>query len=1210
MSPERAIVRGVVVVLLATGAGAVVALAASEPAITDRPFAARSGPQGATLFVELTPEQTGIVTENRYEDPAMWAQRYAEFATGAVGTGVTIGDYDRDGRPDLFVVSKTETCRLFRNLGDWKFTDVTTSAGVGESAADALIWKQGATFVDVDNDGWLDLYLCRFEAPNRLWINQRNGTFREEAGTRGLDLSDGSVMAAFCDYDRDGWLDVFVQTNRPDSTTQQYPQRNHLYRNEGGGFFADVTAAAGISGRAQGHAAIWWDADGEGGPDLYVANDFNPPDKLYRNNGDGTFTDAIHDLVPCMPFSSMGVDLGDVNNDGRIDLFVADMAATTREKDQRTMANARGLLREHPVGAATAPSVMRNVLYLNSGDGRFLEAARLAGLAATDWTWSVRLEDLDNDGWLDVHVTNGMYREPHNADLMERIAAATSPLEKIRIERASPVLHERNLAYRNRGDLHFEDVSAEWGLDENGVSFGAAFGDLDDDGDLDLVYTNYRQGVTVLRNDAAAGLRIVVELQGTRSNRDGIGATVELETASGRQVRSLVLARGVLSSSEPVLHFGLGAAERVLRLRVTWPDGGMQEFHDLPVDRRYRIVEPATPPAGAGADRKQVPAQRQFSEVAAEANLSWLSRAAISEEALRQPLAPLRLNACGPALAIGDVNGDDRDDVVIGGTPLDPRRVLLAAEDGRFRLADSSWADGGSPLSDGPLLLFDANGDGANDLLVTKAGVGLPANATAYQPQLLLHDRELGFQPAAAGTLPPLAWSVGAVAAADCDRDGRLDLFIGARVTPGRYPTSPGGALLLNRGEAFGDATDDIAPGLRTLGMVTAALWSDVDNDGWLDLIVAEEWGGVRCWRSIPIAPNGRVGTMAGSRRFEEVSLSAGLASVGTGWWTALAAADFNGDGQMDYVLGNAGMNTGYAASEDRPALLFAGDFGGPDGWDLIEASVEDGRLYPRRSRRELGAALPGVFKRFPRNDRFARATLEELFSTQQLAAASRSTATELRSGVWLSSAKGGRAFVPLPRLAQIAPLQGIVTGDFDGDGHADIYAVQNSFGRIASEGRFDGGLSQFLSGDGRGNFRAVPGADTGLIVPGDAEALATLDRDHDGWADFVVSRHDATSLTFQNRARAGHHGLAVRLHGRLGNATAVGARITLQWADGATVTQEVHAGSGYLSQSSGDIFFGWSADNGPQRLTLRWPSGDVEEVVAVVPGRMSFRQP
>src|SRR5664280_2451276 len=517
--------------------------------IVEQALSPHSGPLGATMFTELAPAQTGVITENRYADPTMWGERYPQFAFASTGTGVAIGDYDGDSRPDIFVVSKTESCRLFRNLGGWKFEDVTDQAGVGDKGEAAGIWKEGATFVDVNNDGLLDIYVCRFNAPNLLYINQGDGTFKEMAHAYGLDVNDASVMASFCDYDRDGWLDVYIQTNLLDPVRHPHGQRDYLFHNNRDGTFTDVTARAGISGETQGHSATWWDYDNDGWPDLYVANDFGTPDQLYHNNRDGTFTNVIDQVVPHMPFSSMGSDSGDVNNDGLIDLFVADMAATTHEKDQRGMADTRGLRKDPPAGSTQAPQYQRGALFLNTNTGVCLEAAMLAGLDATDWTWSPRLEDLDNDGRLDLFVTNGMNREQTNTDLLGRVLAAGSPMEYVRIMRDSPVLAESHLAFRNLGDLRFEDISAAWGLNENGVSFGSAFGDLDGDGDLDLVYANYQKGVTVLRNDCQTGHRVIIALRGTQSNRFGVGATVWLESAAGTQVRQLWLARGYKSVS-------------------------------------------------------------------------------------------------------------------------------------------------------------------------------------------------------------------------------------------------------------------------------------------------------------------------------------------------------------------------------------------------------------------------------------------------------------------------------------------------------------------------------------------------------------------------------------------------------------------------------------------------------------------------------------
>jgi hypothetical protein len=1156
--------------------------------LASRPLNPPSGPRGKSMFVELAPEVSGVQTENRYDDPRMFGDLFQEFEAGSVGTGVAMGDFDGDGRPDVFVVSKTESCRLFRNLGDCKFEDVTDKAGVRDKGEAAKVWKSGVTFVDVNNDGLLDIYVCRFDAPNLLYINQGNGTFKEMAHAYGLDVKDASVMAAFCDYDRDGWLDLYITTNLLTNAGGAQGRRGYLFHNHRDGTFTDVTVPAGITGEARSHSATWWDYDNDGWPDLYVANDYGAPDKLYHNNRDGTFTDTAGQFLPHTAFSAMGADFGDVNNDGLTDFFVADMAGTSHEKDQHMMADARSRTDERPDDATATPKYRRNALLLGTGTGYCQEAGFLAGVAATDWTWSARLEDLDNDGHLDLFVTNGFLRDS-GVDVVKRQMSAESEAERIRLMLATPVWAENHIALRNLGDLQFENVSAAWGLDQRGISFGAAFGDLNGDGNLDLVYSNYHKGVTLLRNDSDTGHRIMIDLRGTVSNPFGVGATVRIESALGVQVRTLGLARGYMSSSEPALHFGLGDDTVIRRLVVSWPSGHQQTFENVAVDQRLTITEPAGPAkvepalrAGFSENLHGVqvpPGTVQFAEVSRGLGLNLRSREDAVHEASGQRLVPFRFNRRGPGLAVGKVAGTDRDEVLIGGTTLDATRIIRDAGAGRFAASNAAGATPGT-ADDGPVLLFDADGDGNEDLLVTRGGNSLPAGMPDYQPVLHLGDGHGGFRAAPDDALPPLPINAGTVVAADFDRDGRLDLFIGGRILPGQYPLAPQSALLANRGGKFEDVTDTVAPGLRGVGMVTSALWSDVDGDGWQDLLVALEWGHVKYFHNDQ------------GRRFEDWTERAGFAAAGTGWWTSLASADFNSDGRPDYVAGNVGLNTQYHADAAHPALIFSGDFKGDGSAQLIEAYYEGDRLFPWRALHDLGAVFPSLLKRYPQNNNYARATLAEIFGENRIARAQRFAATEFRSGVFLSQSDGTYRFEPLARVAQIAPIQGVVAGDFDGDGRADIYAVQNSYSPIAAVGRFDGGLSQLLRGDGRGHFTPAPAAESGLIVPGDAKALVVLDLDHDGWPDFLVSRNNDEALAFRNNGVAGRKSVRIELRGPAGNPTAIGARIIVELADGTTQSSEVAAGSGYYSQSSAACFFGYSENNPPRETRVRWPSG------------------
>lgn len=1166
---------------LVTGTLAISNTPAAETAhapVSPRALEARSGPRGSTLFATLPAEQTGIVAINRYDDPAMWGIHYREFTLGSIGTGIAIGDYDGDGHPDIFVACKTGENHLFRNLGGFKFEDVTAKAGV---AGPTGVWKAGVTFVDINNDGRLDLYVCRFAAPNLLYINQGDGTFKEEAKARGLAVVDASNQAAFADYDRDGFLDLFLQTNVLDGEAHPNGQRDYLFHNNGDGTFTDVTERAKISGEAQGHSATWWDYNEDGWPDLYVANDFRDPDQLYRNNGDGTFTNALSRVVPHTPHSSMGADLGDVDNDGHLDLLVVEMAALTRYKDHRGMAKMRAGLPETDSTPNAAPQYMRNALYLNTGTGRTLEAAYLTGLEATDWTWAAQLEDLDNDGWTDAYFTTGMVRELHSADLLTKALAIENLTERTRVMKASPILAEHNLAFRNRGELQFENVSASWGLDHLGVSFGAAFGDIDGDGDLDLIFSNYDENVTVCRNDTTTGHAIVFDLRGTVSNRYGIGAIVRLETSAGLQTRSLLCARGYLSTNEPMVHFGLGEVTTIKRVVIQWPSGIVQTIENLSVDQRYTVVEPSEKPNQINPPLPHDPTPKgQFTDVTEDRNLGLTTKERPFNELARQPLLTRRLNRQGPGAAVADLDGDGQDDLCVGGTMGDTPRFFSNLGEGNFLPHGSSIFSDAVQTGDAALLFFDFDGDGDSDLLVTKGGNAKEAGSAVYQPRLFLNDGRGQFTPADGAAVPALPISVGAAVAADFNRDGKIDVFLGGRLVPGQYPTIPDSVLLENQGGRLVDVTDRVAPELRHLGMITSALWSDVDGDGWLDLVLTRDWG------TVVYLHNQQGGG------FADQSEKLGFSAVGNGWWSSLASGDFNGDGHPDFVAGNVGLNTPYRASADHPALLYSGQFDGSGRVQLLEAQYEGENLYPLRGLPQMGAAMPSLVRKFGTFENYAKATLNEVVPEERLAAATRLTATEFRSGVFLSQPNGIYRFQALPRLAQISPIFGLAAGDFDGDGCADVCLVQNSFAPIPEIGRFDGGLGLMLRGDGQGNLIPVPATESALVVAGDAKALVVTDYDQDGWPDLFVTRNNGRTLALRNHGVPGHHSFAVALRGLASNPSAVGARISVKLKDGRIQTGEVQAGSGYLSQSTASLFFGFLEGNVPQSITVRWPDG------------------
>jgi hypothetical protein len=1143
-----------------------------------------------------------------------------------VGCGLCMGDYDGDGHVDVYICDSTAGGALFKNLGGFRFENVTAPAGL--TVPDR--WSTGATFVDIDNDGDLDLYVCGYQAANRLYINNGDGTFADRAAEYGLAYNGSSTAMTFADYDNDGDLDAYLVTNhlppkeeisyslemgplgRP-QVPEQYReyhelmalpnneygvvesgQYDHLYRNNGDGTFTDVTDAAGVKSNDKGLAATWWDFNQDNRPDLYVANDFYGADHLYRNNGDGTFDDVAAEVLPHTPWFSMGCDVGDINNDGWIDFIASDMAGTSHYREKMTS----GDMEDDAwfLESAVPRQYMRNAVYLNTGVNQMMEAAYLTGLARSDWTWTVKLVDLDQDGLLDLYVTNGMNRDWENSDLHRAAlkAGAADSEQYNEFWEGQPTLDERNLAFRNRGDLKFENVSDAWCLDLLGVSFGAAFGDLDNDGDLDLIVNNLDDGPAVYRNSASGSKAVRLRLVGVHSNRWGLGSRVECRTAQGWQAQYLTPVRGFMSGDDATVHFGLGNWASAERVVVTWPSGRRERFRDLAAGQLHSLTEGEGEVIDEGAAAPETPAMFRPS---GRVTSAW-HREKPFDDFAQQAMLPHRLSRLGPGITVGDVDGDGRDEIFKTGGKGIASQLLAANESGEFVIRDLLPPWGTDSQCEGlGALFFDADSDGDQDLFMVTGGVESAPDADEMRDRLYINDGAGNFAPAADGLLPDCRDSGGAIAAADYDRDGDLDLFIGGRCLPGRYPHAPTSRLLRNDAGTFTDVAANVA-GLAHGGMATSAVWSDANGDGWVDLLATYEWGPVRLFLN-----------QGGS--LYEATTEAELAE-GKGWWNSIVAGDIDGDGDMDYAVGNCGLNTRYEASAQRPAWIIHGDLEGLGREEVFEATTNtEGRLVPVRGKGTVEKVFALIAEKFPTYDAYAKASVEDMFGKDALDKAFRLSASELASGVLINDGKAHFVFLPLPRTAQLAPIHGASLADVDGDGRLDLFVVQNQYGAHREAGHMDGGLGLLLQGNGDGSFRPASPRDSGLVVPGDARSLARIDLDQDGTLDFLVGINDDVAMGFERTSHQRGRLFSVRLIGRPGTLTCVGAQITLTLDDNLTRTAEVFAGDGYLSQSSPAVEFGLGAKGVPKSLKIRWPDGKVTtHVIADGAKSIAIEQP
>jgi enediyne biosynthesis protein E4 len=998
-----------------------------------------------------------------------------------------------------------------------RFQDITEAAGVKTHT-----WATGATMVDINNDGYLDIYVSVSglqgstgkDRANLLFINNGDGTFTEAAARYGIADTGYTTQAVFFDYNGDGYLDLFLLNNSPRDfargaadthplgvRTNDPESWNKLYRNNGDGTFTDVSREAGIKQQlGYGLGVVVADVNGDGWPDIYISNDVAPNDVLYINNGNGTFTDKSATWLKHTSFAGMGVDIADFNNDGRPDILQVDMMPATLSARKRMSGfvtyesqlelRSRGFRDDYDV----------NALQLNNGvtahgDVVFSDIARFAGVAHTDWSWSALFADLDNDGYKDIVITSGYPKAVNDLEYQSAVFRARRVGDN---HRALTLLKELRSyrvpshVFRNNGDLTFSDKTSEWGLDQPGFSYGAAYADLNNDGRLDLVVNNIDGPASIYENvqpldDAHHYLQI--KLDGDPPNKRGIGSTLILTAGGQKQYLYHSPTRGYMSAMDDREHFGLGRAKRVDSLEVIWPDGRYQLLTALDVDRILTVRQrDGMRDAGCGkrrgcggiASRISHPASRFFEPMDSRRGPEYKHQAISFVDYDIQALLPYMLSSQGPPLAVADVNGDGLDDVFIGGAGGVPGKLFLQRRDGSFveSTRGQPWA-ADTGYDDWGALFFDANGDGLPDLYVASCGYRHAPTSRWLQDRLYINQGGGRFV-RDTQALPPIQTCTAAVAAGDFNGDGRLDLFVGGRLTPRNYPYPTRSYILRNDGGHFTDVTEEVARELmHPGGMITAAVWTDFDGDGRLDLVTAGEWMPLQFYKN-------------DGKRLRDVTASMGLPPL-RGWWYSLVAGDFNHDGRPDLVAGNLGLNYSYTTSSQSKFGIYALDFTGNRTTDIVLTQVVKGTEYPFYGLATLGPTMYPLAVRFPTYAAFSTASIPQMFGPAQLQQALHYQADTFASVYLQNNGDGTFSVSALPNLAQISPIRGILAHDVDGDGNLDLIVAGNLYDTEPNTAPADAGNGLWLRGDGRGHFTPVAPQTSGFLAPRHVTGLALV---------------------------------------------------------------------------------------------------------------------
>ncbi len=1008
------------------------------------------------------------------------------------GGGVAIGDLNNDGLPDIYFTGNMSGDRLYLNKGDLRFEDITRKSNIIKSN----LWTTGVSLVDINHDGWLDIYVCRSGTGayrnNLLYVNQQNGRFKEQAKAYGLDDNGYSVQSYFFDYDLDGDLDMYLVNHSTRFFASQEElfglkgkpeedEADKLYQNNGNGTFEEVGTRAGIHHFGFGLSAAIADFDGDGYPDIYVANDFFEPDYLYHNNRDGTFTDVLQEVMGHTSFSSMGADAADFNNDGFTDIMVCDMQASSNFRKKANMASMDIQRFDRMIKEGYHYQYMRNTLQLNSGMGRFSEVAELCNVAETDWSWGPLFVDMDNDGWKDLFVSNGIRRDIQYKDIyldIQKKNLKASTLMSLDVIEHFPVYRNKNYSFQNNGDMGFLDQSNTWGVDYEGFTTGAAYGDLDGDGDLDLVLNNVDDEALIYENifyrpGQKKSNYLQVVLKGSGKNPMATGARVRLKSGDLIQYQYLQPTRGFQSFSEPIIHFGLDSLSKVDEIQVWWADGTITTQSNIESNNRIEIHQNNT----TRAENKKSTAKPLFTNQTDKIAIDYVHTEKVYDDFKRELLIPHKYSQMGPALAVGDVNRDGLDDFYIGGARDNTGGLYLQSETGDFVLiAAATWMKD-KKYEDTGALFFDADKDGDLDLYVASGSNEWPKASPMYHDRFYRNDGLGGFT-RVAGVIPDLPVSTQAVSAGDIDNDGDLDLFVGGRINPGAYPLAPFSKILLNDNGRFLDKTLDVAPDIDKVGMVTDALWVDFDADRDLDLMIVGEWMPVTFFEN-------DAGKLV---RYRHEALD-----NTHGWWYSLASGDLDLDGDLDFVIGNLGENYKYKATPNEPFEVYADDFDENGTFDIVLGFHEDDKIFPLRGKQCSSQQMPFIKEKFPSYSAFAASDIAQVYGEEKINRAHHLKAHTFSSIYIENLGQGEFRIDKLPVAAQLSSTNGIIIEDFDRDGLPDLLMAGNMYHSEAETARNDAGVGVFLKGDGKRDFAAIPAHTSGFLAPWDVKNVSTL---------------------------------------------------------------------------------------------------------------------